>query len=140
VKSIESQFAVQQLSTWILGDGIASDGLILINDFLAGTQFSQEHEFEADDVGLQIAHAAGYNPYGFVDFFEKLEAMEGGVSVPDFFSSHPPTGERIDAAITRIQNTWPDVQRNGSGYDCIGTSMSLQEAQELIRSGNYSTR
>ena len=39
-------------------------------------QFSREHEFEADYLGLQYMYKAGYDPNAFVTFFEKVEAEE----------------------------------------------------------------
>ncbi|MDX9719848.1 MAG: M48 family metalloprotease [Myxococcota bacterium] len=141
VKSIESQYTVSQVAAWLLGDGIAADGINLISTFLSGTQFSQEHEYEADDVGVQIAYAAGYNPYGFVEFFEKLEAMSGGdPEMPSFFASHPPTGERIERVIERINQMAPGVTRGQTppSYECIGTTLTLQQVQDQIRSGNLS--
>jgi predicted Zn-dependent protease len=62
--------------------------------------FSRAFEAEADLLGLQYMYKAGYDPNGFIDFFERLESLEkrkpGAIS--KIFRSHPPTGDRIITA------------------------------------------
>jgi len=66
--------------------------------------FSRAFESEADLLGLQYMYKAGYDPNGFVDFFERLESLEkrkpGAIS--KVFRSHPPTGDRIVTAQKNI--------------------------------------
>lgn len=66
--------------------------------------FSRGFESEADLLGLQYMYKAGYDPNGFVDFFERLESLEkrkpGAIS--KVFRSHPPTGDRITTAQKNI--------------------------------------
>ncbi|MGE5567874.1 MAG: M48 family metallopeptidase [Rhodospirillales bacterium] len=68
-------------------------------------QFSRSFEREADMLGLQYLYKSGYDPVAFVDFFEKIQAMEKKKpgAVADVFSSHPMTGKRIKAAQKEIQ-------------------------------------
>ena len=77
-------------------------GLALPLTFL---KFSRAFEEEADLLGLQYLYKAGYDPTAFVDFFERMEAMEkkkpGTVSA--LFRSHPKIA-------TRIKNTQKNVQ------------------------------
>lgn len=63
-------------------------------------KYSRDHEREADAVGFEYMVAAGYDPMGFVTFFEKLE---GGPRMPDLLSSHPAPDDRIEAARRRIE-------------------------------------
>jgi len=137
VKSIEEAYAVSIVSEWFLGEGISSDVAQTVYAFLANTQFSQEHESEADLVGLQISHDAGYNPYGLVDFFSKLLALAGGSDVPDFLSSHPPTGERITAATNEIERRYGESVNPGTTqtYECVGTNLTLAQLKAHIQSG-----
>ncbi len=68
-------------------------------------RFSQHMESEADLLGLEYMYKAGYDPTAFVDFFEKIETLEKRKpgTVSKFFSTHPPTDDRIRAAQKNIQ-------------------------------------
>ena len=78
-------------------------GLAIPLGFLS---FSRAFEAEADLLGLQYMYKAGYDPNGFIDFFERLEALEkrkpGAIS--KIFRSHPPTGDRITKAQENVEN------------------------------------
>jgi predicted Zn-dependent protease len=67
--------------------------------------FSRGFEKEADLLGLQYMYKAGYDPNGFVDFFEKLQAKEKRKpgTIAKIFSSHPPTDDRVVDAQKNIQ-------------------------------------
>ena len=69
-------------------------------------KFSRDAEYEADYLGLQYMYAAGYDPNAFVTFFEKVETEEKRQpgTVPKFFSTHPPTPERVVAIQKEIGN------------------------------------
>lgn len=56
---------------------------------------SREFEDEADQLGVQYAWKAGYDPQGFITLFDQLAMEQGYVSTVSFFRTHPPFGERI---------------------------------------------
>jgi len=59
-------------------------------------RFSRAAEHEADRVGFQLLTGAGYDPYGMVAFFERLErASMGDAGVPAYARTHPLNTERI---------------------------------------------
>lgn len=66
--------------------------------------FSRAFEREADLLGLQYMYKAGYDPNGFVDFFERLESLEKRKpgTISKAFRTHPPTADRIEAAQKNI--------------------------------------
>ena len=68
-------------------------------------QFSQANEREADLLGLEYMYKAGYDPTAFVDFFEKIQAMEKKKpgTISKVFATHPPTDDRIKLAQEHIQ-------------------------------------
>src|SRR5438552_1557596 len=72
-------------------------------------KFSRDAEYEADYLGLQYMYAAGYDPNSFVTFFEKVETEEKRQpgTVPKFFSTHPPTPERVVSIQKDIVNVLP---------------------------------
>ena len=57
--------------------------------------FSRKHELEADRYGLIWAAMAGYNPREAIPLWERMEKA-GGARPPEFLSSHPAEGRRIE--------------------------------------------
>ena len=151
VEAISESFAIDQIAGFFLGDSLIGDAAVVIYGLLQNTKFSQANESESDSVGLQISYMAGYNPYGLVDFFEVLLALEGGGSNPlQFLSSHPATADRVKNISSEIQSRYPDVvrgTRNGSTvtgntqtYECVGTGMTLAQVKDRILSGQLAVR
>jgi beta-barrel assembly-enhancing protease len=64
-------------------------------------KYSRDHEREADYYGIAYEAQAGWNPEGFVMFFQKMEQL-GRSGVPTFLLTHPEPGERIENAQERI--------------------------------------
>ncbi len=85
------------------GYGIRQGASVLIP--MGFLKFSRGFEREADLLGLQYLYKAGYDPTAFVEFFEKLQAAEKRKpgTMAKIFSSHPPTGDRIEFAQKNIE-------------------------------------
>lgn len=107
-----------QLANWLtipliflggpIGFGARSAaGLLIPMKFL---QFSRGAEREADFLGLQYHYKTGYDPQGFVEFFEKIQAREKNRpgTLAKAFSTHPLTPDRIIAAQEEIAEILPD--------------------------------
>jgi predicted Zn-dependent protease len=73
-------------------------------------KFSRDAEREADFLGIQYMYKAGYDPNAYVTFFERIQADEKRRpgTIPKFFSTHPPTPERIEMAQKEIARILPD--------------------------------
>src|SRR5437763_1195581 len=85
-------------------------GFLIPMQFL---QFSRKDEAEADYLGLQYLYKTGYDPGAAVSFFEKLQAKESAKpgSVSKMFSTHPPTGDRIEQSKKNIEAVLPDREQ-----------------------------
>ena len=57
--------------------------------------FGRDAESEADRFAVEVLPKAGYDPAGLVSFFRTLEA-QSDAHAPEFLSSHPATGNRIE--------------------------------------------
>lgn len=58
--------------------------------------FSRKHELEADRYGMRWAAMAGYNPREAITLWERMEQMSNNQRPPEFVSTHPSEGRRID--------------------------------------------
>jgi predicted Zn-dependent protease len=85
-------------------------GFLIPMQFL---QFSRKDEAEADYLGLQYLYKTGYDPGAAVSFFEKLQAKESAKpgTVSKMFSTHPPTGDRIEQSKKNIEAVLPDREQ-----------------------------
>ena len=64
---------------------------------------SRDYEEEADQLGAQYTWNAGYDPKGFVSFFDKMASKKGYVQSASFFRTHPPFFERIVSTFSEIE-------------------------------------
>jgi predicted Zn-dependent protease len=64
--------------------------------------FSRQHESEADEMGLIYMARAGYDPHAAISFWERMSEGSRG-QPPEFMSTHPSHGTRID----RLQALMP---------------------------------
>jgi len=72
---------------------------------------SRTAESEADQIGIELAAKAGYDPAAAVSLWEKME-KEGGAAPVQFLSTHPAPGNRR----ARLESMGPamrEIQRDG---------------------------
>ena len=69
---------------------------------LALSAYGREQEYQADEVGAELALAAGFRPLALAEFLERLEREEAlhrdGPPPLSFFASHPRTPDRTSRA------------------------------------------
>ncbi len=97
---------------------------------LAFLKFSRGFEREADLLGLQYTYKTGYDPTAFVDFFERMEAMEKRKpgTVSESFRSHPNMAARIQVTQKNIQellSVQPQYVMNTSEFQEIKQQLTL---------------
>jgi predicted Zn-dependent protease len=57
--------------------------------------FSRQQEYQADHEGVILASRAGYNPWGMVWFFQRLEKLYGDAGFEQYVQDHPSTKDRV---------------------------------------------
>jgi len=100
-------------------------------------KFSRGYESEADMLGLQYMYKTGYDPASFVDFFEKIQALEKKKhgAVAELFSSHPMTDDRIQAAQKNIQDNLearPEYVVNTSEFNEVKARLGMIENRRKV--------
>lgn len=63
---------------------------------------SRKNEIEADQIGLELAARAGFNPQAAISVWQKMGAASTGGRPPEFLSTHPANASRIDE-LTQLQ-------------------------------------
>jgi peptidase M48-like protein len=74
-------------------------GLVLDLNLLG---VSRDFELQADQLGIQYTWNSGYDPTGFVRFFDKMATTKGYVEGASWFYDHPPFFERMVEAEREI--------------------------------------
>jgi metalloendopeptidase OMA1, mitochondrial len=58
--------------------------------------YARKQETQADEMGLMLAAAACYNPREAIPLWERMTEASGGSGQPEFASTHPNPGTRIE--------------------------------------------
>lgn len=100
-------------------------------------KFSRAFEEEADNLGLQYMYKTGYDPVAFVDFFEKIQAMEKTKkgTMNALFSTHPLTDSRITNAQKNIQNNLesrPEYLVTTSEFNKVKSRLAMLENRRKV--------
>ncbi|MBN9617098.1 MAG: M48 family metalloprotease [Acidobacteriales bacterium] len=100
-------------------------------------QFSRNFEGEADWLGLQYMYKAGYDPQAFIQFFEKLDALEKHKpgTLAKVFSDHPQTPDRIarsEEEIATIMPPRPDYIVTTSEFDDVKARLARIENKRKL--------
>ncbi|MGI4835011.1 MAG: M48 family metalloprotease [Janthinobacterium lividum] len=74
---------------------------------LVGLRFSRNDELEADNFAVKFTPAAGYNPAAMLQVMQMLDRKAGGSNPPEFLSTHPNPGNRIEELQKDIQQDYP---------------------------------
>ncbi len=114
----------ERMSQAMLAEGIGVAGNVLssgnpqINNifnavYAPGAQIgvllpnSRKQELEADRFGLIFTAMAGYNPQEAIPLWERMAKMSEGQKPPEFLSTHPSEGTRIE----RLRAMMPEAMK-----------------------------
>ena len=74
--------------------GLAVSGVALAAALAIQLPNSRESEAEADQIGIELAARAGYDPAAAATLWEKMGRLDGGKAPPEFISTHPSPANR----------------------------------------------
>ncbi len=92
-ESMTREYGVSTLLSMISGQGTTAQ-LIGLAKNLSDLKYSRTHETEADKYSVLYLSGTNYRCNGAASFFEKIQAS-GGASTPEFLSTHPDPGNRV---------------------------------------------
>src|SRR5713226_174638 len=103
-------------------------------------KFSRMDEAEADWLGLQYMYKAGYDPQAFIQFFEKIDALEKHKpgTLAKVFADHPQTPDRLmhsEEEIATIMPARPDYMVTTSEFDDVKGRLARLENKRKINDG-----
>ncbi|MDY7016352.1 MAG: M48 family metalloprotease [Cyanobacteriota bacterium] len=75
---------------------------------LLSLKYGREDELESDRLGFQFMTDAGYNPEGIVEVMQILQSARSGGQPPEFLSTHPDPGNRIERLQALLQQAYPN--------------------------------
>ena len=100
-------------------------------------KFSRKFESEADFLGIQYMYKAGYDPQAFIEFFEKIDALEKHKpgTLAKVFADHPQTPDRIahsEEEIATIMPPKPDYVVTTSEFDDVKSRLARLENKRKL--------
>ena len=75
--------------------------------------YGRSHESEADRLGLILMAVAGYDPGEAIDFWQRMSSQTGGSSTPEFLSTHPSHGTRVNNIKKHIPEARNEAKKLG---------------------------
>ena len=80
---------------------------------MVNLKFGRNDELQADELGLRFMAQAGYDPRSMISVMKILEEASKGGTPPEFFSTHPNPGHRIQRIEANIQRMFPQGVPDG---------------------------
>lgn len=110
---------------------------MLLNLALLGV--SREYELQADQLGIQYAWNAGYDPSGFIRFFDKLATKVGYVQGIGWFYTHPPFYTRMLDAEREIMflPKKQDLEINSKAFETMKKELAEYMAKNHPKTKNH---
>jgi len=75
---------------------------------LVNLKYGRDDEIESDRWGLTLMAAAGYDPHAQIKVMEILRSASEGRGPPEFLSTHPDPGNRIERIRAAIAEMFPE--------------------------------
>ena len=124
-KAISREHAFRTAAAFLFGRDAASWVNLAVGLGITTGQihFSRDAERKADDVMVTVLSRAGYDPREAVRMLERIQQIQRGDPgrVASFFSSHPPTSERIERVRERVARLapGPGLRRDSKRFHAV---------------------
>jgi predicted Zn-dependent protease len=92
----------------VLGGDINSARMGQMISSVVSTKYGREAELEADRWGVRLTALAGYDPRAMIGLMKILDEAGGGGGQPEFLSTHPKPGNRIEYIKEVIAEQFPN--------------------------------
>lgn len=92
-ETMTREYGINTLLQVVLGND--PNTLVVLVKNLTDLKYSRCHEAEADDYSVRYLSGTNYRCNGAASFFQKIVA-NGGSSTPEFLSTHPDPGNRVE--------------------------------------------
>ncbi len=107
MKQMTKRMGFDAISKMLLGED-AQEWQVTATQMVSGLgflSFSRKQEYEADELGVQIMNAAGYDARGLLRFLDKLVAMRDREpsAVERMLATHPAPSERRARVATQLR-------------------------------------
>jgi beta-barrel assembly-enhancing protease len=125
IRILQKQYGLQILLAVALGNdpGALAEIAAQIGGQLAGLKFSRDYETEADLSSVEYLAGSKYACNGAASFFIKLE-QSGASSPPEFLSTHPNPGNRVESINAKAQQlNCSTALATNTGYDQVKASL-----------------
>lgn len=96
------------------GGQAARAASVMVGNMLT-LKYGRGDELEADELGLKFMYLAGYDPRSMIDVMKILEQASGGSGSarPEFTSTHPNPGHRIEEINSKLRVMFPNGVPDG---------------------------
>lgn len=131
-----SQGVLTQLGATVLSAAVGSADVsraVGLGTNLYMSSYSRGQESEADELGVRYLARAGYDTFAMADFLQNMErynSTEAAVSGKNaqgganYFSTHPPTPQRVAASSSHAGKYEASKKRNRAEYQSILSGMT----------------
>ena len=93
-------------------DASTMQGVMSAYGYGSALPYARSQESQADELGLMLAAAACFNPQESIPLWERMDQMSGGSNPPEFSSTHPSAGTRIQ----NLQALMPKAMEYGRKF------------------------
>ncbi|MGV3585433.1 MAG: M48 family metalloprotease [Adhaeribacter sp.] len=111
-KQLQTQYGINLLLAIVVGEN--QGALTQIATGLTGLKFGRDAEREADDFSVVYLSGTNYACNGAAGFFQKTQSENQSAGVPEFLSTHPDPGNRIEAINNKAQQQGCKTTPSGS--------------------------